>query len=305
MSLFHRRIAIASNKAVQYGFSKPYFRPFTTFPVSRLARNWTAYGGVVGGTALCFGLYYNYSVSRIVQESSLEDVNPKYKKLFPEDTWQPDNTTVDPFLRRVSVDGQEFWLLGLGVRSVSFLKLQVYAVGIYVEKDDLQNLLATISSAAGAETDLSALILDQEQGLALFSKLFDSNVRFALRIVPVRNTDFGHLRDGFVRSVMASLRSRNMTDLDPSTGISELRNAMSRKLSVPKNGELMLTMDKNGELYIRYHSAKANSKPEALGKVTDKTVIKALFLHYMTAPAAASESARNSMTRNLVELIKQ
>ncbi|KAK9350286.1 chalcone-flavanone isomerase-domain-containing protein [Lipomyces doorenjongii] len=235
--------------------------------------------------------YYKWTVSqrRIEQEYRIA-VDPRFKTLFPNEAWKPD-TSVDPFMRSVTIDGSEFWLLGLGVRTVSFLKLHVYAVGIYVAKDDVPEILTTVESIS-SDLDTRSIVLDNKLGLEIFDALLQQPIRFALRIVPVRNTDFGHLRDGFVRSVMASIKSHHsiIGDADTSDGINQLRSLFSRKLSVPKNGELMMTMNKSGMLNCTYSPKIKDS--EILGTVTDRSVVKALMLHYLAGPQAASEQAR-------------
>ncbi|KAK9359818.1 chalcone-flavanone isomerase-domain-containing protein [Lipomyces starkeyi] len=235
--------------------------------------------------------YYKWTVSRrrIEQESSTA-VDPRFKTLFPDESWKPD-TSVDPFMRSITIDGTEFWLLGLGVRTVSFLKLHVYAVGIYVAKDDVPEILKTVESIS-SDLDTRSIVLDNKFGQEIFDALLEQPIRFALRIVPVRNTDFGHLRDGFVRSVMASIKSHHniIGDVDTSDGINQLRCLFSRKLSVPKNGELMMTMNKSGTLKCTYSPKMKDS--EVLGAVTDRSVVNALLLHYLVGPQAASEQAR-------------
>lgn len=78
------------------------------------------------GTVFFAIAWYNFTTREIIEQEAIAAVEPRYASLFPESTWQPD-TKVDPFMRRINVDGRELWLLGLGVRSVSFLKIHVYA----------------------------------------------------------------------------------------------------------------------------------------------------------------------------------
>ncbi|KAK9385994.1 chalcone-flavanone isomerase-domain-containing protein [Lipomyces mesembrius] len=245
--------------------------------------------------------YYKWTVCqrRIEQESIA--VDPRFKTLFPNEAWKPD-TSVDPFMRSITIDGTEFWLLGLGVRTVSFLKLHVYAVGIYVAKDDVPEILTKVESIS-SDLDTRSIVLDNKFGLEIFDALLQQPIRFALRIVPARNTDFGHLRDGFVRSVMASIKSHHsiIGDADSSDGINQLRSLFSRKLSVPKNGELMMTMNKSGMLNCTYSPKMKDS--EVLGTVTDRSVVKALMLHYLAGPQAASEQARVAFADSVALLL--
>uniref|UniRef100_A0A093VF01 Altered inheritance of mitochondria protein 18, mitochondrial n=1 Tax=Talaromyces marneffei PM1 TaxID=1077442 RepID=A0A093VF01_TALMA len=121
---------------------------------------------------------------------------------------------------------EEYQLLGFGIRSVSFLSIQVYVVGVYVAKSDIGTLQrrlvhagvqapsigaegqpTTVGAAAAAtslvstERDaLKKLLLDPEHGEAAWTSILkEGNIRTAIRIVPTRNTDFMHLRDAWVR----------------------------------------------------------------------------------------------------------
>ncbi|KAK9323274.1 chalcone-flavanone isomerase-domain-containing protein [Lipomyces orientalis] len=246
-------------------------------------------------------VYYKWALSqRRIEQDSTISVDTQFA--VPDEAWQPE-TSVDPFKRMVTVDGTEFWLLGLGVRTVSFLKLQVYAVGIYVAKDDVPELLEKVKSVSG-KLDIRSVILDNNSGMKIFDALLHQPVRFALRIVPVRNTDFAHLRDGFVRSVMASIKSHHSIgdDVDASQGTNQLRSLFSRKLSVPKNGELIMAMTNSGELKCIYSPKRTDA--EVLGTVTDRNVVNALMLHYLAGPKAASEEARIAFADSVADLLE-
>ncbi|KAK9465403.1 chalcone isomerase, partial [Lipomyces arxii] len=187
-------------------------------------------------------------------------------------TWQPD-TSVDAFPRSMKIDNENYTILGLGVRTVSFFKIHVYAVGIYIANSDIKGMMETMSSS----DDLSRT--------DVIASLINKPTRFALRIVPVRKTDFNHLRDGFVRSIVGSSEQNE--------GVDELRSVFSRKLSVPKNGELMMMIQSNGSMKCTYSSSQNNNQVEVLGYVNDRDTVKALFNHYLNKPAA-SESAQSS-----------
>ncbi|KAI0067760.1 hypothetical protein BV25DRAFT_1911641 [Artomyces pyxidatus] len=78
-----------------------------------------------------------------------------------------------------------YTLIGVGVRTVSFLKIKVYSVGFYA---DLSNPNLTISRSASPEDKIAHII---------------GNTSCMLRIIPTRNTSYTHLRDAFVRTLQA------------------------------------------------------------------------------------------------------
>lgn len=125
-----------------------------------------------------------------------------------------------------SEDQEEYQLIGLGVRTVSFLRIKVYVVGMYVAKSDISALqqrlvrLAVdppteeqvISNPVGATSAtslvsterqrLKELLLDGEKGEDVWNAILKQpGLRTAFRIVPTRNTDYQHLRDAWVRGI--------------------------------------------------------------------------------------------------------
>ncbi|KIP11461.1 hypothetical protein PHLGIDRAFT_33388 [Phlebiopsis gigantea 11061_1 CR5-6] len=80
-----------------------------------------------------------------------------------------------------------FSLVGLGVRTVSFLGIKVYSVGFYA---DLSNPNLNVPKSASPEEKIEHIV---------------RNTACVLRIVPTRSTSFSHLRDGFLRALQARL----------------------------------------------------------------------------------------------------
>jgi len=77
----------------------------------------------------------------------------------------------------------EFTLIGVGVRTVSFLKIKVYSAAFYA---DLTNPNLKIPSSASPEEKIDYIV---------------HNTACVLRIIPTRNTTYTHLRDGFIRAL--------------------------------------------------------------------------------------------------------
>lgn len=86
-----------------------------------------------------------------------------------------------------------FRLVGLGVRTVSFLRVKVYVAALYVDEAKLQSRLS--------QTSNSDKTLEQN-----IKEMLDDATTAIIRIVPVRNTDFNHLRDGFIRALQNRLK---------------------------------------------------------------------------------------------------
>lgn len=236
----------------------------------------------------------------------------------------PTNSPPFPKILHLPNHSAPYELFGIGVRTVSFLSFHVYAVGIYIYSEDKKIARQILNSAKNglAHGDLEKALLDPETGSKIISHLLDHDIRLDLRIVPVRNTDFGHLRDGFVRGVLGHPYYKSLTNVpaeyksDPEhvkllenlgNGINELKVAFSRKMSVPKHNILNLERNADGSMSIAYFKGTDENVPgtevTTLGDVHDSNVSKIMFLHYLTGKKPASESARTSAVHGLVNLL--
>lgn len=236
----------------------------------------------------------------------------------------PTNCPPFPKILRLSGQNTPFELFGVGVRSVSFLSFHVYAIGLYIASEDKETARKVLSSAKSglADDDLEKALMDPETGFDIISDLIDHNVRLNLRLVPVKKTDFGHLRDGFVRGVVGHAFYKKLANVaeelqsDPkhtklmeelTDGINELKLAFSRKKSVPKNNILNLVRGPDGSLEISYFRGTSESDPTTkemkLGTVHSPIISKIVFLRYLAGKEPASENARASSVHGLVSLV--
>ncbi|KAI1797618.1 chalcone-flavanone isomerase-domain-containing protein [Ganoderma leucocontextum] len=91
-----------------------------------------------------------------------------------------------------------FALMGVGVRTVSFLGIKVYSVGFYA---DLSSSSLAIPKNATPEEKIDYIV---------------KNAACVLRIVPTRSTSYSHLRDGFMRAMQArQILCRQRGELSP------------------------------------------------------------------------------------------
>lgn len=227
---------------------------------------------------------------------------------------QPE-TTCPPFPEEVSLPQGKFQLLGVGVRTVSFLSFHVYALGIYIAEQDKQLAKKVLADAKELdpkhEGGLETALLDHDQSTKIISHLLDHGISFDIRIVPVRNTDFNHLRDGFVRQMLAHPLYKQLSRVEDEaiseslgTGLNDLKVAFSRKLKAPKFTILHMTRPKTGELIMTYYNNNKEQDAEVLelGIVNDKNLSKILLLQYLAGKNVSSESARVNAVEGLAKL---
>ncbi|PPQ75468.1 hypothetical protein CVT24_013319 [Panaeolus cyanescens] len=103
-------------------------------------------------------------------------IDPATSIAFPETMRIPSSLNLPPLT-----------LVGLGVRTVSFLGIKVYSVGFYA---DLENPKLKVPKDVPVEKKVDLII---------------ENTSCVIRIVPTRSTNYTHLRDAFVRAMNARL----------------------------------------------------------------------------------------------------
>lgn len=109
------------------------------------------------------------------------------------------------------------------------------------------------------------------------------------RLVPTRNTDFGHLRDGFVRALSArqksALKSTSLSTEQSDTiseSISTFKNFFPNS-SVPKGQELLLVRTFDGKLAVEYQG-------KSMGVLNDPWVAKEMMLAYFADQSVPSQA---------------
>jgi hypothetical protein len=139
----------------------------------------------------------------------LVDTGTSYVPYFPRTIKLP--TSSGPG----SVESEaEYTLLGLGIRKVTFLRVQVYVVGLYIKTSSLHilqnHLINTVNPTAsalipGEKEDLRKALLDPEKSNQIWEEILSRQgsdaVDMAWRVVPTRGTDFKHLQDGWMRGI--------------------------------------------------------------------------------------------------------
>jgi hypothetical protein len=232
--------------------------------------------------------------------------------------------------------GEEYQLLGLGIRTVSFLSIQVYVVGLYVAKNDITELQARLIrtaihppstdsdaaapvTGAGAESatslvpperqQLKELLLDADRGDAAWSAILqDGGVRTAFRIVPTRNTDFMHLRDGWVRGITARAKASAGEFGDEAFGSSmndfKAVFGAGKGKTVPKGQTLVLMRDQRGALDALFQPGD-DKAVRWMGRVEDERVSRLVWLNYLAGKTVSSEGARASVVDGLMRIVER
>jgi hypothetical protein len=110
-----------------------------------------------------------------------------------------------------SEDGSPARLLGLGVRKITFLKVQVYVVGLYAKASDLDDHNSRFRALPEVQKFQRT---DTVSSDTAFRAIVQNPIELVLRIVPVRNTNGPHLRDGFTRNLTQAAKHQKLDDIE-------------------------------------------------------------------------------------------
>ena len=216
---------------------------------------------------------------------------------------------------------EEYQLLGLGIRKVSLFRIQVYVVGFYVAKSDLGRLQEELVKAwvgSGASTlvqgekqELRKTLLDGEGSTKVWEQVLkEGGVRSAVRIVPTRNTNFSHLRDGWVRGIDLRGIGNEFEDETFRKAVADFKGMLGGRGSVGKGKVLLLGRGADGSLRAWVEEevqAQASRKSELslLGVLKDERISRLVWLGYLAGANVASDEARQSVVDGVMEIVER
>ena len=214
---------------------------------------------------------------------------------------------------------EEYTLVGLGIRTVMWI--QVYVVGLYIRTKDIsslqEKLIHYVNPIASTlvpteKEDLRKKLLDPTESREIWSELLKvPGAKTAWRVSPTRNTDFGHLRDGFVTGInkrteeARQLQKGAETEYDAEDfgqSIQAFKGIFSAG-KAPKGSILIMLRDEKGALEMLYQAKPDNSgtkEMEKLGSVKDERISRLIWLGYLGGDKVSSEAARKGVVEGCV-----
>lgn len=213
------------------------------------------------------------------------------------------NAIVDPDSKAVfpqyitAEDGTPARLLGLGVRTLTFLKVQVYSAGLYLKASDLDDH----NSRFRALTEVQKFQrTDQLSADTAFRALVQNPIEMILRIQPVRNTNGPHLRDGFTKTLTQAAKNQKLSETENEEameGILEFKNVFPKGKI---NANQALTFHKSAD-----GSMKISLDGEELGTIRNRWLIETFFFGYLRGDNPISGKVRDSVAEGIQNLLLQ
>lgn len=171
---------------------------------------------------------------------------------------------------------------------MSFLRVQVYNVGLYVPESDYA-VLPTWSLTAESGEPWASLIRIYSYPLIL-------------RIIPVRNTDYAHLRDGFVRSTM--LRLKKYDEGDARRELVD-ESVVKFKALFPKSklkkGEVLSIVQQGPELKLY----AGENMEELFGGVKNDDLARGLMSAYLIGDNVVSPDLQKKLKQKVLQIAAQ
>ena len=301
-------------------------------------KNRKATAGIILTTLTMFGTVYFWpSETKLVKN---DGPAPNVPGIVPDtslavDTVETGTSSVPTFPKMISlpegnegsdsmpIQGeQEYQLVGLGIRTVSFLGIQVYVVGMYIAVPDIatlqERLIRTQDSVAttlvpGEKDKLRESLLDADRSEDIWNEILkDGKIRSVFRIVPTRNTDFSHLKDGFLRQLTAKTQHFSASKNDQSfsdeafgQSVDEFKAlfSLAPRKNLPKGEVLLLSRDAKGRLQAYYEDPAGNRTK--FGNIMDERISRMVWLQYLSGKTPSSEGARKSVVEGVMEYVER
>ena len=268
-------------------------RGFSTAVRQPLRSSFFTRGAAVGTTVALSAVALSYNISNDNQIESADSINNTVSV----------DSSINAFPRVLVKSptnelNADYTLLGYGVRTVTFVLFKVYGIGLYIAQADV-NKAQKILGSLGSKDDVRALLSDHEKSVDVVDKLLTSGVRFLVRINPIRNTDFNHMKDGLVKSVLSHPISKENRDT-VGEGLDQLRNAFQgHRGSFPKNDLLYLESQQDGKLRVLCQNKE---KVTLMGEVKEPLVSRVLLLLYTSGKKPLSEPLRKNTVEGMLRL---
>ncbi|THZ84522.1 hypothetical protein D6C84_04066 [Aureobasidium pullulans] len=217
---------------------------------------------------------------------------------------------------------EEYTMVGLGIRTVSFLSIEVYVMGLYVRTQDISTLQARLihlinpdasTLVPGEKDGLKQRMLDPDTSVEIWEQLLrEEGIRSAWRVVPSKNTDFAHLRDGWVNGIKrATTEVNRVKQTNPKIVTADYENesfgdamrdfkGMFSGGRTPKGSVVLMLRDAPGSMQVLFEDPAKGTGIERVGKVEDPRISRLIWMGYLAGKNVSSEPTRKNVVDGFV-----
>ena len=155
--------------------------------------------------------------------------------------------------------------------------------------------------------DLKRRLLDPSASTEIWETLLrEEGIRSVWRIVPSKNTDFAHLRDGWMNGIKRATAEVKqhitagpaLTEYNDETfglAIKGFRDMFTGGGKAPKGSTILMLREASGALEVLFEDPRKKAGLESIGKVEDPRIGRLVWLGYLAGKNVSSEPARKSV----------
>ncbi len=189
-----------------------------------------------------------------------------------------------PFPTELTVPGGSATqvLAGTGIRVKTFLKVKVYAFGLYVDPDGARSTLS-------AYKDMSASTLERDQ--AFYRRILDQDFAMTLRLVMTRDVGGEDMADAFDGALRPRVQhaAAEMGMPEAETALDQFRGYFSLD-EMTKGAEIVFSCSPDGRL-----TTSVTGEPQA--SIESETLCWALFDVYLGEKPISGDGKKKVISR--------
>jgi len=232
------------------------------------------------------GFFFIAHAASSSKEEEEEEKNVKETNISQEKkakTIEP--STKAEFENEISTSQGTFSLIGVGVRTLTFLKFNVYAIGFYVEEVQSKRKFMKWKNK---QSDNKLVTLND----ALFDLIVDPSLYKVIRIIPARSISSGHLKSGFIGNLTPRL-----ANLEASK-----KKEIFTKLNDVFPENTLFSKDSKLDIICKYDIVTFEFEGKILGKIESRELCQAFAEIYVGKDSKLKE-VRDRIGKAFIEKI--
>ena len=255
---------------------------------ARWSRGWLISSGVLVGAGLLAGNQYIYADAAVSEIVSIKDTKVKQDSNVEPATGIAFPSTLD-----------DQTLLGMGVRQVTFMYFNAYAIGLYADNSTLSSILK--KSRWAQEYTKDKIIKASPESKWFLSDLLSPGHTLTLLVKTARTTDAPHLRNGFVKFLTNRLSTEKLPEEEKKKVLEALDTLRAQFPSgtFKQGNQILITRLPSGFLHMSF--------PENGGSfvIQNARVAQWFFEGYLTTNRPISPPFLNSVAEGLERLVRE
>ena len=194
-------------------------------------------------------------------------------------------------------------------------------MGMYVRTQDMSAIQSRFIHLVNPQAstlvpsekeELKQRLLDPATSTEIWETLLrEEGIRSVWRVVPSKNTDFAHLRDGWMNGIKRATAEvkqyitagpalTEYTDESFGLAVRSFRELFAGGGKAPKGSTILMHREASGALEILFQDPRKGKDLESIGKMQDPRISRLLWMGYLAGKNVSSEPARQNLVDGYV-----